>query len=392
MLIQFSLLLVAIALLIPCGVLFIECLSAFFAPDLKTPRRCENIDIAVLMPAHNEADVIASTLCSLIPQLSVTDRLVVVADNCSDNTAELARAAGATVIERTDKAHRGKGYALDCGLQLLSASPPTAVVIIDADCQIRRGSLHQLAEEAILHQGPVQAVYLIDQPARPTLKESVSLFSFKVKNLVRPLGLARLGFPCFLTGTGMAFPWQTISTINLASTSIVEDMKLGLDLAIAGKAPALCSAVTVVAPLPPCDADAKTQRTRWEHGHLQMISQYCPQLLSAAVDQGRLDLLVLALDLSVPPLALVLMLWLTISTILTVAAIASGYWLPVLICCSAGIALSVAVFSAWLKFARADISFKRLLSIPAYVIWKIPVYLKFIKSPETEWIRTNRKV
>ena len=392
MLVQLLLLLIAIALSIPCVVIFIECCSAFFSPPLNPPRHCENIDIAVLMPAHNEADVITDTLCSLTPQLSPKDQLIVVADNCSDNTAELARAAGATVIERVDNARRGKGYALDCGLQLLSKSPPTAVVIIDADCKICRGSLHQLAEEAVLSKCPVQAVYLIDIPSQPTLKESVSLFSFKVKNLVRPLGLARFGFPCFLMGTGMAFPWRVLSKVNLASTSIVEDMKLGLDLAMVDTAPMLCSAVTVVAPLPPCDADAKTQRTRWEHGHLQMISQYCPQLLSAAIAQGRLDLLILALDLSVPPLALLLMLWIMTSTVLTVAAIASGQWLPVSICYSAGLALLLAIFSAWIKFAKADISFKMLLSIPAYVIWKIPVYLKFVKAPEKEWIRTNRKV
>ena len=384
--------LLAIALLIPCGVFSIECLGALLSSSLAPPRQCENTDIAVLVPAHNEAEVITHTIGLLMPQLSRRDRLIVIADNCTDNTAELARAAGAMVIERTDKFHRGKGYALACGMSVLGEAPPSAVVIVDADCCIRRGSLHQLAEEAILFQRPVQAIYLIDCPTKPSIKESVSLFSFKVKNLVRPLGLAQFGFPCFLTGTGMAFPYKLLAKVNLASSSIVEDMKLGLDLAIAGYPPALCSAVTVSAPMAPCDADAKTQRTRWEHGHLQMISQYCPQLLSAAVAQGRLDLLILALDLSVPPLALLLLLWLMTSTILSVGAIATGVWLPAFVCYISGLTLVLSVFLSWAKFAQADISFRTLLSVPAYVVWKIPVYLKFIKSPETEWIRTNRKI
>jgi len=392
MLVELLLILVAIAISLPCAILFVECFSALFAPSSVRLRHYKDIDIAVLMPAHNEADVIGKTLATLIPQLGPTDRLIVVADNCTDKTAEIARAAGATVVERTDSVRRGKGYALDYGLNLLSAAPPTAVVIFDADCRVYRGSLQRLAAEAVFQQSPVQAVYLIERPVRPTLKESVSLFSFKVKNLVRPLGLARLGFPCFLTGTGMAFPWEAIAKTDLANGSIVEDMKLGLDLAILGKAPVLCAAVTVLAPIPPCDADAKTQRTRWEHGHLQMIARYCPQLVLAAVSQGRVDLLALALDLSVPPLALLLMLWLAVSSVLTIASVATGLWLSTLICYSGGLALLIAVFLAWVRFAQADISLKTLLSVPAYVLWKIPVYLKFIKSPETKWVRTNRKI
>ena len=391
MLAEVLLLLVAIALSLPCVILLVECLSAFLSSPLLPKSQCENIDIAVLMPAHNEADIIAKTLSLLAPHLSSADRLIVVADNCTDRTAELARAAGATVIERADRVRKGKGYALDCGLSTLRESPPTAVVVIDADCQIRAGSLHQLAEEAIVKNRPVQSVYLIDRPVRPTLKESVSLFSFKVKNLVRPLGLAKLGFPCFLTGTGMAFPWHIIASTDLANGSIVEDMKLGLDLAIAGRSPMLCPAVTVVAPIPPCDADAKTQRTRWEHGHLKMIRRYCPQLTLSAIAQGRLDLLALALDLSVPPLALLLVLWSIVSAILTVVSIFTGLWLPTAICYSSGLALLLAVMSAWVKFAQTDISLKTLLGVPAYVLWKLPVYLKFIKAPETEWVRTNRK-
>ncbi len=127
--------------------------------------------------------------------------------------------------------------------------------------------------KAIARQRPMQGVYLIDHPVNPGLKESVSAFAFKVKNLVRPLGLAQLGLPCLLTGTGVALLWSGMTTVNLSSGSIVEDMKLGFDLAIAGTPPALCPSVTVVRPLPPSDATAKVQRTRWEHGHLQLITR-----------------------------------------------------------------------------------------------------------------------
>jgi len=394
--IKILLLIVAIALFIPCAMLFIECLSAVIGSVLKLPLLAappnEDVSVAVVMPAHNEAEVIVETLAALTPQLLPQDRLIVVADNCTDQTAELARKSGATVLERTDDTRRGKGYALDCGLRFLAASPPDAAVIVDADCQFRKGSIRMLAGDAIARQRPVQGVYLIDRPVEPSLKESVSAFAFKVKNLVRPLGLSRLGLPCLLTGTGMAFPWSVITTVDLASNSIVEDMKLGFDLAIAGSPPAMCSAVTVVGPLPPSDADAKTQRTRWEHGHLQLISHYCPRLFAQAVAQGRLDLWAIAIDLLIPPLSLLVTIWLGATLAMTLASGVSGFWLPALICYAAGLGLAIAVISAWAKFAQADLALKTLLSVPMYILWKIPVYLKFVTEPQVEWVRTRRQV
>ncbi|MFK8181741.1 MAG: glycosyltransferase [Phormidesmis sp.] len=402
-LINALLLILAIALFIPCGMLLLECVSAALGSLASSSgsggtgavigaAADDTFSVAVIMPAHNEAEVIVDTLAALTPQLLPQDRLIVVADNCTDATAQLARNAGATVIERTDDVRRGKGYALDCGLRFIAAAPPAAVVIVDADCEFRKGSMRTLAKDAIASRRPVQGVYLIDRPAQPSLKEAVSSFAFKVKNLVRPLGFAYLGMPCLLTGTGMAFPWSVMTTVDLASNSIVEDMKLGFDLAIAGTPPRMCSNVTVVGPLPPSDDDAKTQRTRWEHGHLQLISHYGPRLFGQALMQGRLDLWAIALDLLIPPLSLLVTLWLGITLFITIASGLLGAWLPALICYAAGLALAIAIITAWARFAQADLELKALLSVPVYILWKIPVYLKFITEPQVEWVRTRRQV
>ncbi|MEM6450709.1 MAG: glycosyltransferase [Cyanobacteria bacterium P01_D01_bin.105] len=427
-LINALLLVLAIALFIPCGMLLLECLSAVTSSLSRSPSGArsrlgtnlskrlgktsstaaddEAFSVAVIMPAHNEAEVIVETLAALTPQLYPQDRLIVVADNCTDNTAQLARKAGAIVIERTDDLRRGKGYALDCGLRFVAAMPPAAVVIVDADCQFRKGSIRTLASEAITSQRPVQGVYLIECPTQSSaqrsntqqlntqrsVKEAVSTFAFKVKNLVRPLGLDHLGLPCLLTGTGMAFPWSVMSTVDLASSSIVEDMKLGFDLAIAGTPPAMCSTVTVVGPLPPSNNDAKTQRTRWEHGHLQLISHYGPQLFGQALVQGRLDLWAIALDLLIPPLSLLVTLWIGVTLVVTLTSGLLGLWLPIFICWAAGTALAGAIVAAWARFAQSDLDLKTLLSVPVYVLWKIPVYLKFLSEPQVEWVRTRRQV
>src|SRR5205085_6347229 len=80
--------------------------------------------VAVLMPAHNEAAGIAASLATVTPQLVAGDRLLVVADNCVDDTAAVAAAAGAEVVQRRDTTRRGKGYALGFGLRHLAPDPP----------------------------------------------------------------------------------------------------------------------------------------------------------------------------------------------------------------------------------------------------------------------------
>ena len=144
------------------------------------------------------------------PQLRNGDRLMVVADNCTDATAAVARAAGAQVVERVDAERRGKGYALDFGLRCLDQSQPQVVVMLDADSDLSEGAIDALAWQVAKTGRPAQALYVMAPPAEPKPRDLISALAFIVKNQVRPLGGARLGWPCFLTGTGMAFPWDLI--------------------------------------------------------------------------------------------------------------------------------------------------------------------------------------
>lgn len=384
----------AAALVLPCAVLFVEVLVAVLGRGrTRSPQASwEQVRRAILMPAHNEEAVIQATLATLTAQLTPADRLLVVADNCTDATAEIARQAGATVLERHNEQQRGKGYALDFGLRYLSADAPDVVVMVDADCQVKPGALDAIANLSLATNRPVQATYLLEQSPQPAPKEMVSTFAFKVKNLVRPLGLRVLGQPCLLTGTGMAFPWTTLKDVDLASGNIVEDMKLGLDLAIAGHPPIMCPDALVTGEQPQQDSTAMTQRTRWEHGHLQTLLTCVPPLLWAGLKQGRIGLIALALDLCVPPLSLVVMLWVAGAALVTaMTLIFSTVWLPAMVIYGAGLGLLAAICLAWFGFARQDIPLGQLLSIPLYVLWKIPLYFKFLKGPEAQWIRTDRE-
>jgi cellulose synthase/poly-beta-1,6-N-acetylglucosamine synthase-like glycosyltransferase len=345
---------------------------------------------AVLLPAHNEAVGLTSTLATISPQLHPGDRLVVVADNCTDETAALARRAGAEVIERQDSEHRGKGYALDFGLRYLAQQPPAVVIMVDADCRVAPGSLAQQATQAVLTQRPAQSVNLLAPPPKPTPRDTISALAFTLKNFVRPLGLHSLGQPC-LVSMGVALPWPLLQPLVLASNNLVEDMQMGIDLALNGTPAQFCPTAQVTGWLPQQDAAAHSQRTRWEHGHLQTLVQQVPRLLTAAWRQRQLALLSLALELSVPPLSLLAVLWFG-SLVLTSMAFLLGLasvWVVGFLGMT-GILFISAVVGAWFKFCRTTIPMTMLFSIPLYVLWKLPLYFKFLVKPQTQWVRTER--
>ncbi|MBD1915399.1 MULTISPECIES: glycosyltransferase family 2 protein [Cyanophyceae] len=370
----------------------LECLMALSSAQSSANSSTlpADLSLAVLVPAHNEAEGIAATLATILPQLRPSDRLLVIADNCTDATADAARQAGATVIERQNLTQRGKGYALDFGISHLTANPPDIVVFVDADCDLQPHSLAALAIQAWHSQRPAQAVYLMEKPPISGLKDGISAFAFKVKNWVRPLGLYRLGQPCLLTGTGIAMPWEAAIAVNIASGHIVEDMKLGLDLALAGYGPQFCQSAWVTSRLPSGNQAATTQRTRWEHGHLQMLSEYVPKLLGQALRQGRVDVLVLALELGVLPISLQVMVTLAIAALCLAAALVGLSWLPAYLALGAVLTLSTGVSLAWVGYGRSDLSLKDLLTVPLYVLNKIPLYFKFLVKPEKNWVRTER--
>jgi cellulose synthase/poly-beta-1,6-N-acetylglucosamine synthase-like glycosyltransferase len=369
-----------------------ECVSALFSSKLKNfnDNKWEKTSVSVLIPAHNEETVIKETLLTIIPQLKPTDQLIVIADNCSDRTAQIVTEMGVEVIERENQELRGKGYALDYGLKFLDDHSPNVVIFVDADCILKTEAIKNLTQKAIATKKPVQGLYLMENPLQPTPKDQISAFAFKVKNLVRPLGLHNIQQPCLLTGTGMAFPWEVIHKINLASNNIVEDMKLGLDLSIAGYSPVFCPAAEIMGILPQQQQAATTQRTRWEHGHLQTALSYVPLLIKESIKQKRLDLLVIALDLLIPPLSLFVSLWLGLTLISLLMIIFNLSYVPFILSAMAGLMIFTAILIAWNKFGKKELPLITLVKIPLYILWKIPLYFKFLFKRESEWIRTER--
>jgi cellulose synthase/poly-beta-1,6-N-acetylglucosamine synthase-like glycosyltransferase len=385
------LLLIAIALTVPALVLTIECVASLLPPR-RASGQCSSgrrPSVVVLVPAHNEAARLGATLDTIRPQLAAADGLLVVADNCTDHTAEVARSAGASVIERTDIHHRGKGYALHYAISHLAVTPPDVLIVVDADCAVSPGAIDCLAKQAWLTDRPAQAQYLMTSGEPSDARSLVSQLAVTIKNHVRPLGLSRLALPCLLTGSGMAFPWRTISTAQLAG-NIVEDMQLSIDLLLCGDGTRYCPAAQVVAELPLDQSAARTQRTRWEHGHLQTLWRQCPRLFTAAFRQRRVELLAAALDLAVPPLSLYAVCLLSAVMIAAIWGLIGGAWTAATVLLPAGmLAVTAVLIAGWRHLPQAS-SWTAVLAIPRYALLKTPIYLAFINRRQKEWVRTAR--
>ncbi|MGB5958043.1 glycosyltransferase family 2 protein [Pseudomonas sp.] len=382
--------LAAVIALVPVSVFFAQVLLACLPTRSQPSGQGGRPSVAVLVPAHDEASIIGATLASICPQLKDGDRLLVVADNCTDDTARLARAAGAEVVERHDALLRGKGYALDFGVQHLAQRPPEVVIVVDADCQVAEGAIDRLARRYREVARPVQSLYLMRAPADAGMKVQVAEFAWRVKNLVRPRGWARLGLPCQLMGAGMAFGWRDLALINLANGHLVEDVKLGLDLCQQGKPPIFCPQALVTSQFPASQQGLNSQRTRWEHGHLGLMLADAPKRALAAIKGGNGSLLAMTLDLLVPPLALLVLALLGLNLVAWLTYLLVGLAAPAWIALGALGMLGLAVVLAWARFCRELIPFSVLLYAPFYAARKIPLYLSFLIKRQVEWVRSKR--
>ena len=296
------------------------------------------------------------------------------------------------VTERNDPTKIGKGYALEWGLRHLGISPPQVVIVIDADCSVAVGTIEKLARVSLAMNRPIQALYLMNAPEQSQINYQVAVFAFRVKNWIRPVGLRVLGLPCQLMGTGMAFPWALINSVELATGAAVEDLKLGLDLARVGSPPFFFPAAAVNSQFPVSTRGAKSQRKRWEQGHLGMIIGTFPRLIGESFAHGNFSLLILCLDLAVPPLTLLAMLSILMLFISGLAFLSGVSSTSLIISATGLVAYFVAIFFCWLKFGRDILQTKSIPSVVSYIVSKAILYGHILaRGGKAEWIRTDRE-
>jgi cellulose synthase/poly-beta-1,6-N-acetylglucosamine synthase-like glycosyltransferase len=380
---------------LPVAIFLFEVLAAItltertFEPLLRGKNRDR---VGVLIPAHNEEEVLSRAIVKIQPQLRPEDRLLVVADNCSDRTAAMAEVSGADVIVRTDPDKRGKGFALDYGIRHFAKDPPKTVIVVDADCTLCDLAIDHLAAMSEATNRPVQALDLMIAAPNLTRSTRVREFAWRIKNWIRPLGLSSAGLPCQLMGTGMAFPWEIIASANLATGALVEDLKLGLELAADGHPPIFCPEAIVTSEFPTTHEGARSQQVRWEQGHLGLIAVELPRFFLIAVRKRNVNLLVLTLDAAVPPLSL---LWIIVAlnSLLNLCAWVSGF-IAITAFLSLGniLCFMCATVCCWLKNGRDILSIRSLLLIGLGSFRKVPLYCRIVlRKTGAAWIRTERR-
>ena len=347
--------------------------------------------VTIIVPAHDEATILEARLEELKEAAQGQARILLVADNCTDSTADIARKCGVEPIERFDTNRRGKGFALDFAKNYLKQDPPDVVLIVDADCRIDGQSLKVLVESCAATGRPCQATNLQIPSADASPTVQLSTFAFFIRNVVRQRALQRLAGRVNLLGTGMAFPWPMFAEAELATSNIVEDLKLGQELADSGHGPLFVEQATVLS-----DAETErntlSQRSRWEGGFLQNAFRVGPPMLIRSMLRWDIRGVWAALNAMIPPFALLFLLDSVAAAL--AAAIAwlasASYWPSVLLSGSLFVSLTALGLTLCAGGSRF-VGLNTLLRAPIYILWKLPMYLTFARgNTPKEWLRTRR--
>lgn len=384
-----------VVLMVPSLFLCFEITAAYFYSRRRTDKdNCgleQGVSYVVIIPAHNEEKGLPQMLAVLLGQVNDPENILVVADNCTDKTAAVAKQFGVMVVERFNEQLKGKGYALDYGIKFFQTKyDPEVFLVFDADCELVQGSIPEIASKAVKLGRPVQATYvcLPKEDAEPRLR--IAAFAMLLKNYIRPLGLKMVNQPCLLGGTGMAFPKKVVEQLTFATGNIVEDVQLGIESVRIGCGPYFYEDALVESQFPGEQEAEKTQRTRWEHGHLKTIASEVPPLLLSAVKEKNSNLLFLALEIGVPPLSLLILTQATLSVVCVCAGIVLGKTSLICLGVLPIAVLAAAVVFGWSVFGRELLPPRYFFLLPWYIIKKIPIYIKFLFKPEKNWVRTSR--
>lgn len=388
---------VELVLLFPLAYLALLSVAALFA---RRPARNATADarederslpcFAVLIPAHDEAPVIAGAVASAVALDYPAERraIFVVADNCTDETAAIAQAAGAVVYERVDERKRAKGYALSWLLEQLEAADYRfdAYVIIDADTHLSPNFLQCMAEALASGAQVAQARYRVLN-SEDSWTAGIRAVAFALFNHLRPLGRSCFGWSAGLKGNGMCFTRAVIERFGWGSYSLTEDVEYHVRLIEASIRVTYVPGATVAAEMPVNLAQARSQQARWERGRLELVRSYVPPLVRGFLRHGDAARLDAAMEILLPPLSLL------------IGAVCACLALAALLRWGPALALALALVTllglhGLIGAALARLSpraYLALLRAPLFIAWKCGVYLVALFGRDDDsWIRTER--
>jgi len=347
--------------------------------EAKLPR------LAVVMPAHNEAAGIGACVADLQTSLGKAAgcELVVIADNCQDDTAAIAAKAGARVLVRHNPVERGKGYALDFAFKTLLTENFDGFIVIDADSRVDETLISDFQNVFAQGVDAVQCRYRIANP-EASRRSRLQYIAWLAFNELRLLGREKLGVSVGILGNGFALSRAVLEAVPYEAGSIAEDMEYHLRLVNAGYKMRYLDTVTVFSDAPNQGTNAAVQRTRWEGGRFRLIIDHVPALFLGVL-RGQSRLLEPLAELLLLPLAYHVLLLLF--TFLIPLASVQYYAATALLLVVAHVLIAI----RWAGGGLDDI--KTLASVPFYILWKLTLISKLWRNARNnaQWQRTDRE-
>lgn len=378
--------------------LFYLSLLAYKERDKEFSTPATQRRFAIVVPAYNEESSLPGTLENLKQVNYPDDRfdIIVIADNCTDDTANIAEEHGTEVMVRNNPEKRGKGYALRwCFDQLIANNESNqydAAVVVDADSIVSKNLLEVM--NSYMEDGAKVVQGYLTVASKPGVWTSeIIRIGFTLYNYVRPMGRRAIECPAGLRGNGMCFSMDVLKQNPWDAYSLTEDLEYGIKL--------LLNDVNVVfAPeaigynVVPEDADdAESQRERWEIGRFPILKKYFGKLAKNAFKKRSFKIFDTLVDLVTPPLVNMMIAafgMAAASLFLWSIGVSSLFWLWLWI----GV-IGMGMLHALIGLVAAGVGWKTyrsLLYVPKYAVWKLYIYGKVLlfDGPTTEWVRTSR--
>ena len=238
-----------------------------------------------IIPAHNEEAVVANLIESLKKQTYNRDLydIYVIADNCTDNTAKVAKQAGAIVYERFDETKKTKGYALNWFLQqkIKENAPYDAFFVFDADNIVDKDFIKNMNKKLCQGEDVVQGYRDIKNPSDNWISSGYALFYWTMHRFYH-LARYNLGLSPLLNGTGFMVKFDVIKPQGWDTVTLTEDIEFSLKRIIAGKKLGWATDAICYDEQPTGFKQSWSQRSRWTVGHMQCIKEYTKSLAQAA--------------------------------------------------------------------------------------------------------------
>ncbi|MCL2403457.1 MAG: glycosyltransferase family 2 protein [Coriobacteriia bacterium] len=256
----------------------------------KIPAREPVKRFLLLVPAHNEEAVIGYLVDNLVNDLTYPEDLYtvfVIADNCTDATADIARRKGATVLESTTPLgeDKGKPFAIKAALDYLGdqlVERYDAVAVFDADNLVDSNYLECMNSQLLSGEKVIQCYLDSKNPTdnHIALGYAISYYSM---NRMWQLAKYRLGLPNAIGGTGFCIDTKVIEQIGWTARSLTEDLEFTMQCILNGIQVTWCHTTRVYDEKPESLKASLVQRLRWCRGHWDVAFRYVPRLLTRAI-------------------------------------------------------------------------------------------------------------